>query len=151
MGTITISIAPKNEEIKVGRDFIFTSWNGGLRYQASGLGDIFQEDYLKQCFSAAIAMSSKRWQVEYLLNKTLGVEGKIVFMHKPGDKVVVKDLNWYMENRTDKGWVSLGDCVFDDSMSLLCGKEVTIAKVFPTYYEIVEDNEINCWTEEMFQ
>ena len=72
----TIKIAPNLDEIEVGANYVSTEWNGGIRYEAEGL-DRYKEDYLKQCFSTAIAMSSKPWQLERMLNECLGLKGVV--------------------------------------------------------------------------
>ena len=72
----TIKIAPNLDEIEVGANYVSTEWNGGIRYEAEGL-DQYEEESLKQCFSAAIAMSSKPWQLERMLNECLGLKGVV--------------------------------------------------------------------------
>ena len=73
----TIQIAPYPNEIEVGANYVKTEWNDGIRYEAEGL-ERYKEDYLKQCFSTAIAMSGRRWQLEAMLNECLGLEGRVV-------------------------------------------------------------------------
>ena len=72
----TIKIAPNLDEIEVGANYVSTEWNGGIRYEAEGL-DQYEEESLKQCFSTAIAMSSKPWQLERMLNECLGLKGVV--------------------------------------------------------------------------
>lgn len=72
----TIQIAPYLDEIEVGADYIRTDWNGGIRYEAQGL-DRYKEEYLKECFSTAIALSGRRWQLEAVLNDHLGLNGVV--------------------------------------------------------------------------
>ena len=72
----TIQIAPYTHEIEVGANYVKTEWNGGIRYEAEGL-DQFEEESLKQCFSTAIAMSGRRWQLERMLNECLGLNGRV--------------------------------------------------------------------------
>lgn len=72
----TIQIAPYSHEIEVGANYVKTEWNGGIRYEAEGL-DQYEEESLKQCFSTAIAMSSKPWQLERMLNECLGLNGRV--------------------------------------------------------------------------
>lgn len=76
MEKMTIQIAPNLDEVEVGANYVSTEWNGGIRYEAEGL-DRYKEDYLKQCFSTAIAMSGRRWQLEALLNDHLGLKGVV--------------------------------------------------------------------------
>lgn len=76
MSVKTIQIAPYSHEIEVGANYVKTEWNGGIRYEAEGL-DMYKEDYLKRCFSTAIAMSDRRWQLERILNECLGLKGVV--------------------------------------------------------------------------
>ena len=76
MSVKTIQIAPYSHEIEVGANYVSTEWNGGIRYEADGL-DQFEEESLKKCFSAAIAMSSRSWQLERMLNECLGLNGRV--------------------------------------------------------------------------
>ena len=76
MSVKTIQIAPYPNEIEVGVNYVKTEWNGGIRYEAEGL-DQYEEESLKQCFSTAIAMSSKPWQLERMLNECLGLKGVV--------------------------------------------------------------------------
>ena len=72
----TIQIAPYANEISVSGNTIHTDFAGGITYTAEGL-DQYEENSLKSCFSTAIALSSKRWQLERLFNETLKLNGKI--------------------------------------------------------------------------
>lgn len=72
----TIRIAPTAEEITITDDYIFADFAGGIKYTAEGL-DKYKHDYLKACFSTAIALCSKRWQIEDILNGHLKLNGKI--------------------------------------------------------------------------
>ena len=71
-----IQIAPYANEISVSSNTIHTDFAGGITYTAEGL-DQYEENSLKDCFSAAIAMTSRPWQLERLLNETLELNGKI--------------------------------------------------------------------------
>ena len=73
----TIQIAPYAHEIEVGANYVETKWNGGIRYEADGL-DQYEEAGLKECFSAAIAMSSKPWQLERIMNECLNLNGRVL-------------------------------------------------------------------------
>lgn len=73
----TIQIAPYSHEVEVGANYVKTEWNGGIRYEAEGL-DRYKEDYLKQCFSTAIALSSKKWQLERIMNECLNLNGRVL-------------------------------------------------------------------------
>lgn len=74
-----IKIAPDLNEVEVADDSIHTDWNGGITYKAS-LADIRKkhgDEYLKQSFSTAIALCSKAWQVEQVLNRYFRKRGHI--------------------------------------------------------------------------
>ena len=74
--------------------------------------------------------------------------------YKVGDKVRIKCLDWYNENKDEDGIVELSTHIFTPGMSQFCGKVVTIEDVF----EDIDDNvvyyieEIDYdWTDEMFE
>ena len=74
--------------------------------------------------------------------------------YKVGDKVRIKSLDWYNENKDEDGIVELSTHIFTPGMSQFCGKVVTIEDVF----EDIDDNvvyyieEIDYdWTDEMFE
>lgn len=71
-----IQIAPDLDEITVSGNSVHTTFNGGLTYSADGLQN-YKEDYIKNCFRAAILFSSKPHQVKHLMNEHLHLEGKI--------------------------------------------------------------------------
>ena len=74
-----IKIAPDLEEITVTDTCIYTRWNGGICYKAR-LKPIRQfqgDEWLKECFRAAIALGSKSWQVEQLLNRHFKKRGHL--------------------------------------------------------------------------
>ncbi len=74
-----IKIAPDLNEIQVSDTEIHTEWNNGITYKAS-LADIRKkhgDEYLKQSFSTAIALCSKAWQVEQVLNRHFRRRGHI--------------------------------------------------------------------------
>lgn len=80
MGKImTIKIAPDLDEINVTDSAISTDWNGGISYNCdtTRLRGVYTEQALKCAFQQAIALSSKHWQVERLLNDYFRIEGKI--------------------------------------------------------------------------
>ena len=71
-----------------------------------------------------------------------------------GDRVKIKSLDWYNENKDEDGNIELPTHIFISEMSQFCGKVVTIEDVF----EGVDDNEvyymeeIDCgWTDEMIE
>lgn len=71
-----------------------------------------------------------------------------------GDKVRIKSIDWYNENKDEDGIVELSTHIFTPGMSQFCGKVVTIEDVF----EDIDDNvvyyieEIDYdWTDEMIE
>lgn len=74
-----IKIAPYLDEVEVADDAIHINWNGGITYKAR-LADIRKkhgDEYLKESFSTAIALCSKLWQVEQVLNRHFRKRGHI--------------------------------------------------------------------------
>ena len=83
--------------------------------------------------------------------------------HNIGDKVRVKSLEWYNENKDKYGDVKCYDCqetdikcqdtiYFITQMSEYCGKIVTIDKIWEDYYySIIEDEQRFYWTDDMFE
>ena len=85
-------------------------------------------------------------------------------MYRIGDKVKIKSLDWYNENKDEGGSIECGDYYFIDDMAKYCGKTLTITNVFDDllfhigtiYYLDAEDgSDDDChnynWTEEMFE
>ena len=68
-----------------------------------------------------------------------------------GDKVRIKSLDWYNQNKDEDGVVHCGDRVFDDYMSVFCESVVTIDGVCPFGYAIREDRQCRTWTDEMIE
>ena len=73
--------------------------------------------------------------------------------YKVGDKVRIKSLDWYNENKDEYGFVDFSTSVFVPGMSQFCGKIVTIEDVFEE-----EDDVVYCmegidydWTNEMIE
>ena len=71
--------------------------------------------------------------------------------YKIGDKVKIKSLDWYNQNKDEDGVVCCGDKVFDDYMSVFCGDIVTIGEIYHIGYDIKEDMQCRTWTEDMFE
>ena len=74
--------------------------------------------------------------------------------YKVGDRVLIKSLDWYNENKDKDGIVELSTHLFTPGMSQFCGKVMTISDVF----EDIDDNgvyymeEIDYdWTDEMIE
>jgi hypothetical protein len=75
--------------------------------------------------------------------------------YKVGDKVKIKSIDWYNENKDKNGIVNLitsskGTFNFIRPMARLCGKVVTIMHVGSNFYDILEDSDY-CWTDEMIE
>jgi len=75
----TIKIAPDLDEIYINDDKICTEWNGGIEYSGpiGALRQAFKDEWVKKQFQTAIALCSKPWQLESMLNDYFGIEGKI--------------------------------------------------------------------------
>lgn len=69
--------------------------------------------------------------------------------YKVGDKVIVKSLDWYNENKDAYGNVNV-PCCFVRAMSKFCGKVVTIRRVNDMSYSIEETYSFS-WSDEMFE
>lgn len=50
--------------------------------------------------------------------------------YKPGDKVKIKSLDWYNENKGEDGRVMCGCTGFCKEMKSYCGKELTIDFIY---------------------
>lgn len=73
--------------------------------------------------------------------------------YKIGDRVKIKSLDWYNENKDEDGDVFCGEYDFVYPMTKLCGKIVTITCVNTKnyYYVINEDDGYHSWTDEMIE
>lgn len=69
--------------------------------------------------------------------------------YKVGDKVKIKSLDWYNDNRDYYGNVECGFYYFIEEMTKYCGKILTIDDVYHNVYELQEDENF-IWTDEMF-
>lgn len=72
--------------------------------------------------------------------------------YKVGDRVRIKSLDWYNENKNmfGKVWPMDGKFPFDKCMSKWCGKVMTISFVGTNYYTMVEDL-VEYWDDEMIE
>ena len=72
--------------------------------------------------------------------------------YKEGDKVRIKSLDWYNENKDEYGYVRLGDYLFTPDLAKYCGEEFTISHTtqftLPTYVMIGNGHE---WSDEMIE
>lgn len=76
--------------------------------------------------------------------------------YKVGDKVRIKSLDWYNQNKDEDDNVPLIDSTnsyynFIEMMRGLCGKVMTISSVNSNYYDMVEDAGKYFWTDEMIE
>ena len=72
--------------------------------------------------------------------------------YKVGDKVRIKSLDWYNENKSKShGTVACGGKYFDYDMREWCGKIMTILTAYQTCYIMQEDGAKDLWTDEMIE
>lgn len=71
--------------------------------------------------------------------------------YKIGDKIRIKSLDWYNQNKDEDDFVRCGDKVFDNYMSVFCGSIVTISGIYPYGYDVREDMQCRTWTEDMIE
>ena len=71
--------------------------------------------------------------------------------YKVGDKVRVKSLDWYNNNKDEESEVKdiAASYCFIKEMSFLCEKTLTIKKVNSAYYDVCENDFF--WTDEMLE
>lgn len=70
---------------------------------------------------------------------------------KAGDKVIIKSLEWYNENKDYEGIVRLKENTFIPAMSKYCNQVMTIEREKSGFnFALKEDPENWSWTEEMF-
>lgn len=68
---------------------------------------------------------------------------------KVGDRVRIKSIDWYNENRDELGYIDCGKHLFYPLMSKYCGNIFTISDVYSDFYQMYE-NRLN-WTDEMIE
>ena len=75
----TIKIAPDLNEIKIDDKNISTEWNGGITYTGdiASIRKAYKDDWIIKQFQTAIALCSKPWQLERILNDYFKIDGKI--------------------------------------------------------------------------
>lgn len=71
--------------------------------------------------------------------------------YKVGDKVRIKSIDWYYDNRNERNDVKCDNEYFVIDMVKYCGEIVTILSVLSTSYRIKEDDSIFNWTDEMIE
>ena len=72
--------------------------------------------------------------------------------YKVGDKVRIKSLGWYKENKDkfNNVWTNDGQIPFDKHKSKWCGKVMTISDVRADHYTMIEDL-VGYWADEMIE
>ena len=73
--------------------------------------------------------------------------------YKVGDKVRIKSLDWYNENKDRYGYINCGDSLMKFEKTQFCGKIVTISSISDVTdtYGIEEDDGVYSWTDEMIE
>ena len=78
--------------------------------------------------------------------------------YKVGDKVRIKSLDWYNENKNRYGDINYGcetEILFTSEMSSFCGQVATITRVRyiggVRFYHLAEDKEVHLWVNLMFE
>lgn len=73
--------------------------------------------------------------------------------YKIGDKIKIKSLNWYNQNKDDNGDIVCENRgIFVPPMSKYCGKEATITSILTAHaYYLDIDNGTWIWNEDMFK
>lgn len=70
--------------------------------------------------------------------------------YKVGDKVRIKSLDWYNENKDEYGYIDCGSRAFFTKMSNWCGKIATIKEICKTNCYRLEEYDFD-WTDEMIE
>jgi len=71
--------------------------------------------------------------------------------YKVGDKVRIKSLDWYNQNKNSIGDINFGEVSFVESMCELLGVEAIILEVKRNGYIVSKDDHKWLWTDEMFE
>ena len=77
--------------------------------------------------------------------------------YKVGDKVRIKSLDWYNENKDELGLVCykknglVYPIFFSPIMSNFCGEILTIKSVFKNSYHMNETGSCEFWTDDMIE
>ena len=71
--------------------------------------------------------------------------------YKPLDKVRIKSLDWYNENKDEYGVVSCGEQNFVKGMKKFCSKTLTISEDAGDGFLMLEDYNGYVWTDEMIE
>ena len=71
--------------------------------------------------------------------------------YEVGDRVQIKSLDWYNDNKNNKGIIVCGSESFTHPMSYFCNKVVNIITIQDDCYRILEDDGDWYWTDEMIE
>lgn len=71
--------------------------------------------------------------------------------YKVGDKVKIKNLDWYNANKSETGYLYCDNIGFVQKMSEYCGKKATIVDRTGISYKLDIDNKFYYWTDDMFE
>ena len=69
--------------------------------------------------------------------------------YKVGDKVLIKSIDWYNENKNKFGEINYKRCAFTNSMTQYCDSILTIVDKTKDYYWV--DENMFIWTDEMIE
>ena len=84
----------------------------------------------------------------YFDMENIGIEN---MKYKVGDKVKIKSLDWYNENKDETDDIECSNNIwFYREMSKFCGKVMTISHIRADHYTMVEDM-VGYWTDEMIE
>ena len=71
--------------------------------------------------------------------------------YKAGDKVKIKSLEWYNENKSETGFITFNYVNFMPEMSRYCGEILTINQVVEVFGQYTMSECGFLWTDEMFE
>ena len=71
--------------------------------------------------------------------------------YKAGDKVKIKSLDWYNENKSETGFITFNYVNFMPEMSRYCGEILTINQVVEVFGQYTMSECGFLWTDEMFE
>ena len=71
--------------------------------------------------------------------------------YKVGDKVRIKSLDWYNENKNKIGFICFNDANFIPEMSRYCGEILTINQIVEEYKQYLVSECAFSWTDEMIE
>ena len=71
--------------------------------------------------------------------------------YEVGDKVRIKSLDWYNENKNERGLICFDNTNFIPEMSQYCGKILTINQIVEEYKHYLVSECAFSWTDEMIE